>query len=573
MARMIPPIISSETRSPGEREIFQRLRDDPDTRDWIVLHSLDVAAHRRQVTGEIDFVVIIPGKGVLCLEVKAHTRIKCEHGLWFFGSAPTPETRGPFKQAAESMHSIRTRLAARRSDFGRIVFWTAVLFPYVDFTTTSEEWHRWQVIDRRAFQSRPIAALLLGVLNSAREFLKTRPTAGWFDAGAPTPLPDQCQTLADMLRPDFEFFESPKARSGRRDEELKRYTLEQSRALDAMITNPRVIFDGPAGTGKTLLAIEAARRARAAGRRVLLICYNRFLGQWLTDQTEDLRPEVVAGTLHSRMVPFWPGALPATPAQAFWETELPLQAALTLLEDGSVEQFDELIVDEAQDILREEYLDFLDALLHGGLAAGRWRIFGDFERQAIFAAAKLSLTAFQATRGGQAPVYALRENCRNTPRIAALVQLLGGLSPDYSRILRPDNGVEPEIHRFRDGEHQRFLLAQALRNLVDEGFGGRDIVVLSPRADSRAVAGLMMPPWSDRLRAFDRAGRDHIRYTTIHSYKGLEAPAVIVTDIDRVGDLETMDLFYVAITRSVDRLILLVDERIASAMASILFAA
>ena len=102
MARMIPPVISPDTRSPGEREIFQRLRDDPDTHDWIVLHSLDVAAHRRQVVGEIDFGVIVPGKGVLCLEVKAHTRIRCEDGLWYFGAATTPEarSRGPYRRPA-----------------------------------------------------------------------------------------------------------------------------------------------------------------------------------------------------------------------------------------------------------------------------------------------------------------------------------------------------------------------------------------------------------------------------------------------------------------------------------------
>lgn len=573
MARMIPPVISPDTRSPGEREIFQRLRDDPDTHDWIVLHSLDVAAHRRQVVGEIDFVVIIPGKGVLCLEVKAHSHIKCEDGLWYFGAATTPETRSPFKQAAEAMHSIRQRLTARHPEFGRIVFWTAAIFPYVDFTATSEEWHRWQVIDRRAFRSRPIAALLLGVMNSAREFLRTRPTAAWFDPASPEPLPPRCEAIADALRPDFEFFESPKARAGRREEELKRYTLEQTRALDAMEANPRVIFNGPAGTGKTLLAIEAARRARAARRRTLLICFNRFLGQWLTEQTADLQPEVTTGTLHGRMVPLWPGPIPPSPPRTFWETDLPLQAALTLLERGNVGQFDELIVDEAQDILREGYLDFLDQLLWGGLAAGRWRIFGDFEKQAIFASANVSLAEFQATRGGQAPIYSLRDNCRNTPRIAALVHLLGGLSPDYSRVLRPDNGVEPELHRYRDSEHQYQLLAQALRDLVADGFAGREIVVLSTRADSACAAGLATPPWNDRLRPFDAAGRDHIRYTSIHSYKGLEAPAIVVTDIEGIGDPETMALFYVAITRSVDRLILLINERIAAAMTKILLAA
>lgn len=65
MSIMYPPQIYSGTKSLGEIEIFNRLQSDPDTKDWIVLHSLDMAEHRSQISGEIDFVVIIPDKGIL----------------------------------------------------------------------------------------------------------------------------------------------------------------------------------------------------------------------------------------------------------------------------------------------------------------------------------------------------------------------------------------------------------------------------------------------------------------------------------------------------------------------------
>jgi phosphate starvation-inducible protein PhoH len=45
----------------------------------------------------------------------------------------------------------------------------------------------------------------------------------------------------------------------RREAELKQYIDEQYMALDAMETNSCVVFAGPAGTGKTLLAVEAAK--------------------------------------------------------------------------------------------------------------------------------------------------------------------------------------------------------------------------------------------------------------------------------------------------------------------------
>ncbi|MDY6994487.1 MAG: NERD domain-containing protein, partial [Pseudomonadota bacterium] len=68
MAIMYPPSISAGTKSPGEIDIFEKMKYDPLTTDWVVLHSLDIAEHKRQIEGEADFVIIIPNKGVLCLE-------------------------------------------------------------------------------------------------------------------------------------------------------------------------------------------------------------------------------------------------------------------------------------------------------------------------------------------------------------------------------------------------------------------------------------------------------------------------------------------------------------------------
>src|SRR5437879_2671607 len=143
---MIPDAVHPACASQGERELFHRLRDDPDTRNWIVLHSLDIARHRSQLAGEIDFVVLIPRMGVLCVEVKGCSRMRVENGSWYYGSDPGGDPRGPFRQAAEAMHSLRSRAAA---DMPGVPFWTAVVFPYVPFERESVEWHNWQIIDTR----------------------------------------------------------------------------------------------------------------------------------------------------------------------------------------------------------------------------------------------------------------------------------------------------------------------------------------------------------------------------------------------------------------------------------------
>ena len=321
--RLIPPTISETTQSGGERAVFEALAaagrlqkgpagaaatgraasgvaTGPDTSGWTVLHSFDIADHRRQLAGEIDFLCIVPGKGVLVVEVKGCHELGRHGGDWYYGRSAEPDHRGPFRQAADAMHSLRQRLATLHPELAGVPFWSAVCFPFVDFTESSPEWHTWQVIDRRALQAQPIARLIEGVLNQARKHLLEH-HAGWFHPEKGEPTPHQCDALVDLLRPDFDFFESPKSRLLRLDEEVRHYTEEQFEALDTIDSNPRIVFDGPAGTGKTLLAIEAARRAVSRGRRVLLLCFNRPLGRWLQEETAGMGRGVTARTLHEHL--------------------------------------------------------------------------------------------------------------------------------------------------------------------------------------------------------------------------------------------------------------------------------
>ena len=46
------------------------------------------------------------------------------------------------------MHSLRARLVHQLPHLGGVPFQSAVCFPCLDFTLTSEEWHDWQVFER-----------------------------------------------------------------------------------------------------------------------------------------------------------------------------------------------------------------------------------------------------------------------------------------------------------------------------------------------------------------------------------------------------------------------------------------
>jgi ATP:corrinoid adenosyltransferase len=568
MARMIPPHIDPQCSSPGEKEIFVRLRDDPGTKEWIVLHSLAVAQHTHLISGELDFVILIPSKGVLVIEVKACSKLARKRGEWFYGSNTKGDPRGPFKQASEAMHSLRRRVTESRPDLSRIAFWSAVLFPYIPFKENSGEWHPWQVIDRSIFQSQPLSRSLNTVLDKARSYLATCASAKWFVPSSKEPYPEQCDELAQLLRADFEIFESRKSRTARLTEELKHYTKEQFGALDVMEENPRVVFAGPAGTGKTMLAIEAAYRAVCRGNRVLLFCFNKLLAKWLQQQTADLKPLLATNTIHAYMLEV--ASLPVHEGTNFWDTEVPLAAIDKLLEQDAAGVFDELIVDEAQDILTNNYLDFLDLNLKGGLSSGTWRFFGDFEKQAIYRSSLPSIKDVLNMRAPDVPIYALRTNCRNTPRVAELARLLGGLNPNYTKVLRPDDGVEPEYIYYRNAAEQQQLLTSLLDALHKENYSGSDIVILSTKAEASCASSLSAGAWRERLEPAGNSGSGRIAYSSIHAFKGLEAPVVIVTDVEKISDAMAASLFYVAVTRSLLRLVIFIKDSIKAELINVI---
>lgn len=58
----------------------------------------------------------------------------------------------------------------------------------------------------------------------------------------------------------------------------------------------------------------------------------------------------------------------------------------------------------------------------------------------------------------------------------------------------------------------------------------------------------------------------HAQARTISSYKGLEAPVVVVTGIADVTSAEAQSLLYVALSRATERLIVLCDSRVKPAL-------
>lgn len=385
MARMIPP--SCATKTPlGEKDLFNKLRDDPDTAGWVVLHSLDLKKHQSKIEGELDMVVLVPRLGILCIEVKG-CNVSRQDGKWIYPYETSVE--GPFKQASKAMHSLRAYLVSKDCTLSRLLFFSAAIFTRVDFDEHSPEWHPWQYINRRQFVRRPISVNVSNILQRAHEHVESCVGLhSWYNETDSRPDEGQVRRMVALLRDNFEYTVSPRIDLGLMEQMICQFTEEQFDALDLLEENDRVVFKGPAGTGKTFLAMEATKRALAEGSSVLFLCYNNLLGDWLKAQTigySDDPKLFQCRTFHSLLLEIANEKPAKGVGNSYWRKDLPVRALDLLLDDERPwHSYDMLVIDEVQDLLEEEYLDIFDLLLKGGIAVGKWVFFGDFERQAIY---------------------------------------------------------------------------------------------------------------------------------------------------------------------------------------------
>lgn len=581
MARMIPPLVAADAPK-GERQLFAKLRDDPGAKDWLVLHSFDIRRHVARAEGEADMVIVVPGFGVLCIEVKGCGVIRQE-GLWtYLYDPPKKTTVGPFRQASQAAHSIRQHLALKDSSLASLMFHSAVLFTEVDFADKSLEWEPWQIIGRTEFLRQPISSLVTRALEAAHSQCRSRkPVPVWYGSQS-RPTLRQLEIVLKIMRPDFEYVASARNGVELAEAAIRRFTAEQFEAIDHLEDNRRVLFKGPAGTGKTFLAIEAARRAVRDGRNVALLCFNSLLASWLKHETESIAQEAktrslsfYVGSLSGLMLSIAKISVPTTADQKFWGVELPMRSVDVLLADGrDLPSFDLLLLDEAQDLLSEPLLDVMELLLTGGLGSGCWAMFGDFERQAIYAdkSSTFGLDRLRSRTADSVSTYRLRINCRNATRIAEAVTITSGMSPGYSRILNTADSADVEPVFYRSPSHQGDRLLATIAKLL-KSFAPAEIIVLSMRADALSCAASQardQPGWHFASYREGPSDSVSIRYSSVHAFKGLEAAAVVLTDIEGIEDDQAKALLYVGMSRARIQLHLMMHERLRSSYDSML---
>jgi hypothetical protein len=560
MARMLPPVVSEHTKSQAEVELFKAVSHELSD-DWSVLHSLGLGTHNAKPWAEIDFVLIGP-PGVVCLEVKGGS-VRRESGRWIFrnrnGQDSDPKAEGPFDQVGSASAALRAYLFDHVPDARRSFIGYGVATPESPLQAAGPDIVR-EVLYEPADVSRPFSDYMARVTTYWRDRV-----GQMRDRTVSELSEDARQEIVNLLRGDFDGRMSLRARADAINKDLVRLTEEQYAVLDGLADEDRAIIRGSAGTGKTLLAVEEARRFAAQGSSVLVLCFNRQLADFLSKTVEGFRGVRAIG-LHAYMADIVRRAnleadLPAASESALFTVFYPEACFKALCDDLVPDRYDVVIIDEGQDLLTNAYLDVFEGLLNGGLAGGKWRVFYD-RRQDMFRGTEPDgLKRVQ----GLGMKYNLSVNCRNTMPIGISTSMLCGLPVGES--LRVD-GDDVAIRWYATTSEARRLLAKDINALIVGGFRADDLVVLSDRRIENSPMCKDLEVYSHPvvdLRDGRPKARGAIGFSTVGAFKGLEADAVFLVDVDDLESADAVAGLYVGSSRARTNLYVYLDEAVHAA--------
>jgi hypothetical protein len=550
MARMIPDLPVSGGAL-GELKLYAYLKQGlPD--DFHVFHSLEVTAvdeGKGVFDHEIDFLLVHRELGMLALEAKGGMEIRYLPGRrqWVSVShaGSEHEIKDPFRQARAAIHRLVREIGKRgifREETGSPAPFPcphgyAVSFPDTEAGRGSypPSFDRRLLIDRSDLGE--IGKRVPEIMRLYRREETGRPMT-----------PDEYNDLYNrFLLPEFHCTLSIASRLEDEEAVIHRLTREQCEHLRLLKKQKRALIQGYAGTGKTQMAMEKARQFASEGAEVIFLCFNSPLARHLEACNLEWQDRITVDNYHNfaRRVIERAGLPFAVPprqdrraSQAFWNEEVPRNLELAL--DRVPLRYDAVILDEGQDFHQGWFPGILKLLKDP--KAGCLFIFYD-ERQNIYQGEMRFPIA--------AEPLLLYENCRNTRNICEAAARIGGVNEEDYRAERNPAGEKVRYQAYGDPARQPEMIEGILRRLLGKGIFPAQIVVLSPHTkENSCLAGVEeIAGWP--LTLYDpQTHPSGISFSTVKSFKGLEADVVIICDMDGKFPIHQAQDQYVAVSRA-----------------------
>jgi hypothetical protein len=533
MARLFPETFPGNCDAGDpEYEVFELLRQLPD--EYSVIYSKKFKGGlRSKEEAEIDFLIFDGRQNLICLEVKGgEIAYSGPERAWYQNGSRME--KAPDWQASSGCHAVIEFLGKDAS--GVNVNW-ALAFPHCSRPAGSggiAEVPGELILDATALLNPKAAIAKICEYNVAR-------------IGRTGVNRYQASNILERLLRSVGFITKIGIRLIQDGNQLVKATQQQLEILDDFELNPRTAVMGYAGTGKTIIATEFAKRMSERGQKVLLLFYNRMVANSVRyglgrDSTiECLTFHSLARVLIESSDAAWWKANAKRDDPEFWEIYAPLKMLEVL--ETEAPRYDVIIVDEGQDF-KSEWFDTLEKLLISDVKS-RYVVFYD-GNQDIFG--RWSSLPWQPNAYTK---RILRKNCRNTKSI---ISYLNEILP--SEMVGFENSPVGHPVQFKTASNQREE-AETIRNdiqsLLKEGVAGGNIVILinQPMAESAVSSmqkiGRHPVEWMGRTYRPDSSA---IQVTNIQNFKGLEADVLLVTDLGKRGSTEAPELLYTQASRA-----------------------
>ena len=503
---MIPPEINKDNI--GEKKVFIKLRDDPnpETKDWVVYHSLNYPVsikkkNKKSFTyfGEADFVILVPGKGIINLEVKGWKRFSCNDGVWRIikqdGTEVIDKKQGPLKQAKDSMYTINKYIKKKlNKSFPQT--WL-VIFTQCNFDNVKDniEYSANNIIDADTFD-KDFHNRVFNITKNLKE------GGGSFNLSS-----QDLRTLkSKIMRPNFEIFVKTPTILKESMNELHEFTNEQIEILDHIDYNSKLLVTGTQGTGKTAIAEEVIKREiqKRNIKKILFLNSNRLAKEETTHKLKNIEnsKKLTCNTFNKFLRDLF---MEINPSQAlnvnslsfieqhnlminecikFLKDKVALEQwkKATLVDFSEKYKFDLIVFDEMQNCyFYDKFYELIDLLLNGGLINGKYCFLGDFYLQNLVS----DSTTISKEKHPRNNLLDTREinlfkNVRNAKSISRQAPILSGLFKEKFPYVLAKSEHGNVISFFSKSRSEKIeKLESILKKLKSDEVEGNDIVLIS----------------------------------------------------------------------------------------------
>ena len=520
--------------------------------DWKVLYDLNFAAGNGRgilTPAQIDFLVIVPGLGVINLECKGRYYWDGAHFFTAKGASEPVDLVGQCFDADKLFRNFcveRTGLPwSKLGVYSHLLVFPSYDYKGIDFCgTPAIDGPR--LSQKGALEKRIRDELVGKKLQFHVDFPAQSSSLVW-DVLTQDCTPDE---MHSNVVPLDRMLEEMDQTTGDKAEDILDSILEDE------TTNWKIL--GSAGTGKTMIAEAFARRylSEHPARKVLFLCYNKLLSAYLNLRNGGKVSGLTISNVHDLFSAKVGGsedmAVPMNKIKPFsFQSNFDSREdiALKMIESTdyralSDRRYDCVIIDEAQDFCRNDFI-YVNSLLK----QTRKIVLFQSSEQKVYSGGALFEDSWMGTEPFKTKV--LRHNLRNSKMIHKYCAEISHDTTTKSRVRY--EGVYPEVEKTRS-------ITDIYLAAIKEGFHNENIAILTDCGlETLAAPGItLLKPSGEKVKELIKKLKEWRKGNGVwcgglKGFKCLEAEFVIVVLSNPSTDWKDV---YVACTRAKYRLVI-----------------